>query len=186
MPRLAPVRSPARIRRSVESCQSAHDATSIRLPAPEIRLDLHRIASCATAVRVQLSGRGRTIQDRDGGSIPAHPLQPRSADPAHLPDAPRAAGAARHRGGGILNAGILPVPGDEGRDRNVARMPAAARNPAPAVAKMAQAPTLASHLRSCAGGCDRRSGSGRRMLGRSLAFGLPGRLRDRGRRPEPV
>ena len=118
------------------------------LPVPENRLDLLRIGYCSNAVRVQLSGRARAFQARDGGSIPAHPLQCRSAEPADLLDAPRSASAATHRGDRVPYTGVLPVPSNEGRDRDVARMSAPARDPERAAAQTAKPPPFEAQLQA--------------------------------------
>ncbi len=122
------------------------------LPVPENRLDLLRIGYCPNAVRVQLSGRARAVQARDGGSIPAHPLQCRSAEPADLLDVPRPASAATHPGDRVTYADVLPVPGDEGRDRNVAGMAAPARDPERAAAQTSKPPPFEAQLQVLPGG----------------------------------
>ncbi len=72
--------------------------------------------------------------------------QQRSGEPADLLDAPRAAAAASHRGNRVPYAGVLSVPGDEGDDRDVAGMSAAARDPQRAAAQAAKTPPFEAQL----------------------------------------
>ena len=70
----------------------------------------------------------------------------RSGEPADLLNPPRAAAAASHRGNGIAYAGVLSVPGDEGDDRNLAGMSAAARDPQRAAAQGSKPPPFEAQL----------------------------------------
>ena len=89
---------------------------------------------------------------RDPREMPRDSQRQRSREPADLLDAPCAASAASHRVDRITDAGVLPVTGDESRDRDVARMSAAARDPERAAAQAAQPPPFEAQLAVLPGG----------------------------------
>ena len=109
-----------------------------------------------------------------------------SVQQADLGNALRAAGAASQRGDGVANTGPLPVPGDEGGDRNVAGMSADAHDPEAAATETAQAPPFEAQREILAGGGPGLPGSGPKVFERFLAGGFRGLFRGRARKPEPA
>ena len=104
----------------------------------------------------------------------------------NLLDAPRAAAAAPHVGDGIANAGILPVPGDECRYRNVAGMAAAARDSERAAAETAKPPPFEAQLAILPGGDLGLAGAWRTVLEKGVEGGFRRWFRRRFPRPEPA
>lgn len=149
-------------------------------------LDLPGTKSCAIALRVQVAGKARAIQARDGGPVPDRPLQLPSLQPSDLRNALRAAGSASYKGDGVANAGLLALPRDEGSDRNVVGMAADAQDPEAAATETAQPPPLqAQHVLRPG------VGLGPADPGPKLVEGIPvgqlrGPFRGRPRRPEPA
>ena len=177
---------PARIGGSVIRRQSPPGNPGVRDQAARI-VDRGGARNCAIALRAhRLCGSARACRGRGRRSIPARPLQLPSVQPADLPDTPCAAVAASHGRDRGADACLLAVPRDKGRDRDVAGMAAAARNPEPAAAETAQSPPFEAQLRILPRGDPGQADSGRAVIEGSLAGRFRGLVRGRARTPELV